>query len=98
MCGTCACASRWGIVPTYRVRIVGADFDAEDEGTDYPDAESAKRQAVKAAIAVAADEASRGMCGAVLEARIEDGSDVLARYIVAVSVEPLEPAGRPDQG
>jgi hypothetical protein len=76
-------------VPSYRVRLVGTDFDAVDEGADYPDTETAAREAVKAAIAVAADEASRGNQGAVLEARVEDGANVLARYVVALSVEQL---------
>lgn len=76
-------------MPTYRVRIVGTDFDAEDEGSEYPDTDTAVNAAIKAAIAVAADEASRGASGAVMEARVEEGADVLARYIVALSVEPV---------
>ena len=79
-------------MPTYRIRIVGTDFDAEDDGAEYPNTETAVKAAVKAAIAVAADEASQGSCGAVLEARVEDHASVLARYVVALSVEPFQPA------
>lgn len=68
------------------------DFDAEDDGKDYPDTDTAVKEAVKAAIAIAADEASRGHDGAVLEARVEDGAHIIARYIVALSVEPVEPS------
>ena len=78
-------------MPTYRVRIVGTDFDAEDEGIEYLNTDAAAEQAIRAAIAIAADEATRGSCGAVLEARVEDGTNVIAHYIVALSVEQVDP-------
>lgn len=82
-------------MPHYRIRVVGSNFEADDTedngGKDYPDTETAVKAAVEAAIAIAADDCVRGQCGSVLEARIEDGDEVVARYAIALSVEPLPP-------
>lgn len=77
-------------MPHYRIRVVGSDFEAEDNedggGSAYPDIESATKAAVNAAIAIAAEDCARGQCGCVLEGRVEDGGEVVARYAIALSV------------
>lgn len=80
-------------MPHLRIRVVGSDFEA-DEGEDgsgkhYPDIESATKAAVNAAVAIAADDCVRGQGGCVLEARIEDDGELIARYAIALSVELL---------
>lgn len=82
-------------MPCYRIRVVGSDFEADDSedngGKDYRGTQTAVKAAIEAAIAIAADDCVRGQCGCVLEARIEEGDEVVARYAIALSVEPLPP-------
>ncbi len=75
----------------YRLRAVGADFDVGDEGCDYPDAEAARRAAVKAGIAIAAEEVANGRKSSIIEAQVIEQDQMLARYVIALSVEALRP-------
>jgi len=80
-------------MPIYRVRALGADFEAGDEGCDYSSAEAAERAAVKAGIAIAADEIDQGKKSSIIEARIHRGEQTIGRYVIALSVEMLPLGG-----
>lgn len=73
----------------YRLRAVGADFDVDDQGCDYANAEAAGRAAVRSSIAIAADEIEQGKKSSIIEAQVLENDRTLARYVVALSVEAL---------
>ena len=74
---------------TFRVRAIGADFEADDEGCEYLRAEDAKRAAVKAGIDIAADEIERGKASSIVEVQVFDREQAVGRFVVALSVEAL---------
>jgi hypothetical protein len=75
----------------YRLRAVGADFDVDDDGCDYADAGAARRAAVKAGIAIAAEEIAEGKKSSIVEAQVLEDDRTLARYVIALGVEALLP-------
>ena len=75
----------------YRVRAIGADFDADDGGCDYLRSEDATRAAVKAGIAIAADAVQGGKKRSIVEVQVFDGQQNVGRFVVALSVEALQP-------
>ena len=72
-------------MPSYRVRVQGNGFSAEDEGAIYPDRQAAGKAAMRAAIQIAADEAVRRGTSASLQASVELEGRVVARYSVALT-------------
>lgn len=76
---------------TYRVRAIGADFEADDEGYEYISADAAKKAAVKAGIAIASDEIDRGKKSSIIEAHVCQGQRTVGRFIIALSVDALRP-------
>jgi hypothetical protein len=75
----------------YRLRAIGADFEAKDDGSEYISAEVAKRAAVKAGIALASAEIDKGQKSSIIEAHVQEGGRTVIRYVVALSVEGLPP-------
>ncbi len=75
----------------YRLRAVGADFDVDDQGCNYANAEAAGRAAVRSSIAMAAEEIDQGKKSSIIEAQVLEDGQPLARYVVAISVEALRP-------
>lgn len=76
-------------VASYRLRAIGANFEAEDEGSSYSSRDAAQRAAIKAGIALAADEVEGGKSSSIVEAQILDGKRTVGRFVVALSVEAL---------
>jgi hypothetical protein len=81
-------------VASFHVRAIGADFEADDEGSEYISAEVAKQAAVKAAVSIAADEIDRGKKSSIIEAHVQNGGRTIGRYVVVLSVEALPPIPR----
>lgn len=78
---------------SYRVRAVGADFEADDdESSEYITAKVAGHAAVKAGIAIAADEIDRGKSSSIIEAYVREGERTIGRYVIVLSVEALPPS------
>jgi hypothetical protein len=75
----------------YNVRAIGADFEADDDSADYISAKVAKEAAVKAGIALAADEIHHGKKSSIIEAHVRDGARTIGRFVIALSVETLPP-------
>ena len=73
----------------YRLRAIGADFEAEDEYSSYRSRDAAQRAAIKAGIALAADEIEGGKRSSIVEAQVLDGQETIGRFVVASSVETL---------
>ena len=78
------------MMAVYFIRAIGSDFDVADEGVEYADAAGARRAAVRAAIELAAEEINDSQRSSIIEARVEDKGEAIARYVIALSVEPLE--------
>jgi hypothetical protein len=77
---------------SYRVRAIGADFDADDDGAEYPNVDAARQAALKAGIAIATDEIGEGKNYSIVEVRILDGKRTSGRFVVALAVEELRPS------
>ena len=76
----------------FRVRAIGADFEANGEGSEYISADVARRAAVKSAVAIALDEIDKGKNSSIIEINIREGAGSVERYVVALSVERLPPS------
>ena len=75
-------------MPTFRIRVINTDFDDSNE-IDKPSADQARAEALKSALQIGVDEVCKGTPFFGAEVRIENGSDVLERLVVAVGVSPL---------
>lgn len=73
----------------YSVRAIGADFEADDQGSEYISADVAKKAAVKAAVAIAADEIDKGKNSSIIETHIKKNGQTVSRYLVVLSVEAM---------
>lgn len=71
----------------YRVRVAGADFEAADDGCEYNSNDAAKRAAVKAGVAIAADEVERGKASSIVEAHVLQDEQTIGRFIITLRVE-----------
>lgn len=78
------------MMAVYFIRAIGSDFDAADDGIDYANAAEAERAAIKAAIDLAAEEINDDRRSSIIEARVEEDGEAIGRYVIALSVEPLE--------
>jgi hypothetical protein len=76
-------------VASYRLRAIGADFEAEDEGSSYRNRQAAQRAAIRAGIAIATDEIDTGKSSSIVEAQLIEGEETIGRFVVALSVEAL---------
>ena len=75
-----------------------SQFHSCDEGAEYERPEVALAMAVQSAVALIADEVTRGERSAAVEISIEDEDGTqLLRSVVAVSVSPLMTIARPSK-
>ena len=75
-------------MPTYRIKVINGDFTASEE-RELPDAEAARQEAIRGAIAMGADHvcASESLFGA--EVSIGEGDQPRRRFVVTVSASEL---------
>lgn len=75
-------------MPIFRIRITNSEFnDCSD--SEFTDENSARAQALKAALAIGAEEICRGSCFFAAEASIEKDGDRLGRFMVSIGTSPL---------
>ncbi len=77
-------------MPTFSIRIVNEDFSASEE-RELPDQDSARREALKGAIAIGAEalyEGKEKLFGA--EVSIAEGGQPRLRFVVTVGASPLK--------
>ena len=85
-----AAAVRLPLMATYRIGVVNQHFSATDE-RESDDLAAVCRNAVKGAIAIAADEVSSGdEQFFAAEVTIENDGARVARYLVSVGASPLQ--------
>lgn len=75
-------------MPNFRIRVINTDFDNSNE-IDRASAHEARAEALKSALQIGVEEVCKGTPFFGAEVRIEDGSEVLERLVVAVGVSPL---------
>ena len=76
-------------MPTFRISVLNETFSARDEH-DLTTAADARDEAIKGALAIASDEILKGKRFFGAEVRIEDGEDLVERYVVSVGASPIE--------
>ena len=75
-------------MPTFRIRVINTDFDNSNE-INQPSADRARVEAVKSALQIGVDEVCKGTPFFGAEVRVENGSEVVERLVVAIGVSPL---------
>ena len=73
----------------YRISVVNAEFHASEEH-ELESVEAARKEGIKAAIAMGADEVNGGKPFFAAEVRVQDGGDIVSRAMVSVGASPLQ--------
>ena len=76
-------------MPFFRISVVNEDFCASEDH-EMPSAESARKQGIKAALAMGADEVNGGKSFFGAEVRVEAGGDIICRSVVSLGASPLQ--------
>jgi hypothetical protein len=76
-------------VPTFRICIVNSDF-RDCEETHQPDAEAARKQALKGALQIGAEEIAGGSAFFGAEVSIAYEGEVLERMMIAIGASTLK--------
>jgi len=76
-------------MPTYRISIVNEHFSASNE-QESPDVVKAWQQALRGALAIAADQVSHGNPYFGAAVRLEEGNKLIGRYVVSAGASPLK--------
>ena len=74
---------------TYRLSIVNEHF-SDTADLKAKDVVRAWQEAIKTAITIAADQVSHGSPFFGAEVRLEEGEDLIGRYVVSVGATPLK--------
>jgi hypothetical protein len=75
-------------MPLFRISVVNHTMSAQNE-QEAPSREEARKQGIKAAIAIGSDEISNGKSFFGAEVLVADGENTLERFIVAIGTSPL---------
>ena len=77
-------------MPVLFIHTADAEFHSRDDGAEYDRPEAALAQGIRGAVALIADEVSRGGRSVAVEVSVEqaDGTQLL-RSVVALCVSPL---------
>ena len=76
-------------MPTFRISIVNEDFSASEE-RELPDAQTARREALKGAIAIGGDHLVQGEKLFAAEVSVSEAEATNQRFVVTVSASPLK--------
>ena len=76
-------------MPTFRITVTNGDFRA-CEDYDLPSIEDARRQGIKAALAMGTDEVHAGKPFFGAEVRVEDGGGTVSRSVVSIGASSLQ--------
>jgi hypothetical protein len=76
-------------MPTFRISVVNANFRASEEH-DLESLEAARKQGIKAALAMGAEEVNAGESFFGAEVRVEDGGETVSRSVVSVGATALQ--------
>ena len=74
---------------TFRITVINQDFRASED-YDLPSIDDARRQGIKAALAMGTDEVHGGKSFFGAEVRVEDGEGKVTRSVVSIGASPLQ--------
>ena len=74
---------------TFRITVINEHFRTCNDH-ELASVEAARKQGIKAALAIGADEVNSGKPFFGAEVRIEDGDEKFGRFVVSVGVSPLQ--------
>jgi hypothetical protein len=77
-------------VPLFRISVVNGAFSASDEH-ELPSAIEARAEALKGALAIGSDEVVKGKPFFGAEVKIEEGGELVQRFVVSVGASAIEP-------
>jgi hypothetical protein len=75
-------------VGTFKLRVINSQFNS-CEDVEAADAGGARKQALKAALAIGADEVCKGSAFFAAEVRIESGGEIRERMVIAIGSSRL---------
>jgi hypothetical protein len=76
-------------VPTFRISVLNETFSACDEH-ELITAAHARNEAIKGALAIGSDEVAKGKQFFGAEVKIEQGEELIGRFVVSVGASPIE--------
>ena len=76
-------------MPPFRISVVNHILSATND-QEFPSLEEARKQAIKAAIAIGTDEVTNGKSFFGAEVLVKNGEEMLCRLIVAIGTSPLQ--------
>lgn len=80
---------RYIIMPTFRISVINQTFRSSNEH-DLPTLDAARKHGIRAALAIGTDEVADGHPFFGAEVRVEDGEEMLGRFVVSVGASPLQ--------
>ena len=76
-------------MPTFRVTVVNSEFSAWEDH-NLPSLDAARKQGLKAALAMGSDEVCRGKAFFGAEILVEADGDLASRSVVSIGTSPLQ--------
>jgi hypothetical protein len=76
-------------MPTYRISVVNAEFSASEEH-QLESLDAARKEGIKAALAIGVDEVRAGKPFFGAEVRVQQDGDTVSRAVVSVGASPLQ--------
>ena len=72
----------------YRIRLINSEFDSSDEAS-YSSSDEALQSAISSATRIAGESVAKGKPSSAIEIQIYDGTELVDRHIVTVSLAGL---------
>ena len=76
-------------MPTFRITVINAEFCASED-RDLPSLEAARKQGIKAALAMGADEVHAGKPFFGAEVCVEADGETVSRSVVSIGASLLQ--------
>lgn len=77
-------------MPIIRTHIINSEFSSSDEGAEYSSVEQASRKALQLASDIARDLMLKGSNPAIIEVKLEENGQVVAKHVVSLTTSPLQ--------
>jgi hypothetical protein len=82
-------SKRYVLMPMYRITVVNQTFRASNEH-ECPSTDAAREHGIRAALAIGSDEVTKGKPFFGAEVRVENGDEILGRFLVSIGSSPLQ--------
>jgi hypothetical protein len=85
----CRWAKRYLLMPTYRITVTNQTFRSSNEH-ECSSTDAARKQGIRAALAIGSDEVTNGKPFFGAEVRVENGGETVGRFVVSIGSSPLQ--------